>query len=93
MTFQADKIEAFLEIFNHSKEKIRNSPGCSHLELLQDADQPHIFCTYSYWEDEQALENYRHSQLFTTTWAQTKVLFAGKPQAFSLHSLLKVEGA
>jgi quinol monooxygenase YgiN len=52
--------------------------------------QPHIYYTYSKWEDEEALENYRRSVLFTTTWAKTKVLFAAKPEAVSLQSISTV---
>ena len=83
MTFAPGKTEAFLEIFNGSKSRIRSFPGCLHLELWQDASSPEVFITYSNWEDEHALENYRHSELFKTTWAKTKVLFAAKPAAWS----------
>lgn len=83
MTFAPEKTEAFLEIFNGSKGKIRSFPGCHHLELWQDASAPGVFTTYSHWENEQALENYRRSELFKTTWAKTKVLFAAKPVAWS----------
>lgn len=83
MTFLPEKITDFLEIFNNSKNLIRNFENCQHLELLQDADNPAIFMTYSHWKDADALENYRKSELFRTTWAKTKVLFADKPLAFS----------
>jgi len=47
--------------------------------------------TYSIWENEEALEVYRQSELFQNVWSQTKVLFQGKPQAFSLDRLTVVE--
>ncbi len=83
MTFLPEKTEDFLAIFNTSKNKIRNFDGCLHLELWQDADNPNVFTTHSHWENAEALENYRQSELFKTTWANTKVLFAEKPQAWS----------
>jgi quinol monooxygenase YgiN len=83
MTFQAELVGDFLQLFNHIKHQIRTFPGCQHLELLQDFAVPHIFYTYSYWVNEIALENYRQSDLFKKVWAETKVLFADKPQAFS----------
>lgn len=83
MTFVPEKTEAFLEIFNGSKSKIRSFPGCHHLELWQDTSAPEVFTTYSHWENEEALEKYRHSELFKNTWAKTKVLFAAKPVAWS----------
>ena len=33
----------------------------------------------------RAMNQYRDSELFKTTWAKTKVLFAAKPLAFSTH--------
>ncbi len=41
--------------------------------------------TYSYWESEAHLNTYRHSDLFRETWAKTKVLFADKPEAWSIE--------
>jgi hypothetical protein len=89
MSFQKEKIHDFLKIFNRSKGLIRDFPGCIHLELLQDADLPHVYCTYSHWTDEAALENYRQSPLFQEVWSETKKLFSDKPQAFSLYRVLE----
>jgi quinol monooxygenase YgiN len=90
LTFIPEKVNTFLEIFNNSKEKIRNFENCLHLELLQDIQNPAIFTTYSHWKDENALNIYRDSELFKTTWAKTKILFADKPIAVSLKSIEKV---
>ncbi|MDX1628823.1 MAG: antibiotic biosynthesis monooxygenase family protein [Fulvivirga sp.] len=90
MTFQEDKTDAFLEVFEASKEKIRGFDGCEHLELHRDYHQPHIFSTYSIWKDDKALDRYRHSELFKSVWAKTKILFAEKPVAFSNTRYMKV---
>jgi len=84
MNFKADKTDEFLSIFNANKKKIRNSIGCSHLELFRDKTNPTIFFTYSYWDKDQDLENYRNSRLFKTVWAKTKVLFNDRPEAWSV---------
>lgn len=81
MTFQPDKTDDFIAIFEESKMKIRAMPGCKHLELWR---RENIFFTYSMWESEDALNNYRHSELFKETWQRTKVLFSDKPEAWSL---------
>jgi heme-degrading monooxygenase HmoA len=83
LTFQADKTADFKEIFDTSKDKIRAMKGCLYLELLQDVNKPHIFFTLSHWDTEGALNEYRHSDLFKTTWAKTKILFANKPEAWT----------
>ena len=84
MTFQPDKVNEFLEIFASSKDKIRNSPGCNHLELLQDRSDPSVFFTYSRWNSESDLNNYRNSELFGKVWKSTKKLFLKDAKAWSL---------
>ena len=84
MIFKSECIEEFREIFKHSKEAIRNSAGCSELILYQDASDPKIFFTYSIWESEKHLNAYRNSEGFEATWNKTKVLFDGKPSAWTL---------
>lgn len=85
LTFKIEEIERFQEIFEESKNKIASFPGCDYVELLQQADDPRVFFTYSLWRDVEALDDYRHSELFQSTWAKTKVLFDGKPEAWSLN--------
>jgi quinol monooxygenase YgiN len=87
MTFQPEKVADFLTIFEESKNKIRAMSGCHRLELLRDLDQPNVFMTYSYWDDDAALNRYRDSELFNTTWAKTKILFADKPLTYSVERL------
>lgn len=90
MTFHEDKIEDFLDNFHQVKEHIRNFPGNRFLELYRDKDNPCIFFTYSYWDDEADLENYRKSELFNEVWAFTKQLFSDKPQAWSVDKLVSL---
>lgn len=84
MTFEPEKVNEFLLIFNGSKQHIRNMHGCSHLELLNDIQSPNIFFTYSYWNTEADLNNYRASDLFKEVWSGTKILFSAKAEAWSV---------
>jgi quinol monooxygenase YgiN len=90
MTFQEDKVEDFLKVFEESKERIRHFSGCKHLELLKDYNAENIFSTYSIWADDIALNNYRHSELFEGVWSKTKALFKEKPVAFSSTKYIEV---
>ena len=90
MTFRESEVQNFLELFHHSKEKIRNFEGCQHLTLLEDHDFPNVLTTYSIWDDAPALQQYRQSTLFKEVWAETKAKFAEKPMAFSLKKLITV---
>jgi quinol monooxygenase YgiN len=88
MSFHEDKISNFLENFEVIKEKIRNASGNRLLELYQDKSDQCIFFTYSYWETEQDLENYRNSELFLEIWTETKKLFNKKPEAWSVDKVV-----
>lgn len=84
MGFDPNRITDFLENFENNKSKIRNFEGCLHLELFRDKTNPNQFFTYSHWNNEQSLELYRNSELFTKVWAETKVWFNQKPEAWSV---------
>lgn len=87
MTFIPEKVNTFLAVFERSKHLIAGSEGCLHLELHRQADQPDVFYTISRWRAETDLENYRQSELFKTTWSQTKILFREKPMAWTLEGI------
>lgn len=87
LTFEQEYINDFITIFNESKELIRNFDGINKLELLRCSTQGNVFFTHSHWESEEALENYRHSELFKITWAKTKPLFSEKAEAWSNYKL------
>jgi len=91
MSFEASNIDLFTSLFDLKKENIRNFPGCRLLELYRDKTNPNIFFTYSYWDSETDLENYRHSELFNEVWSQTKPLFNDKPQAWSVDKIVSLD--
>ena len=84
MSFDPEKIEDFKALFAEVQPVIKDFSGCHHVEMCIDAKSPNIMYTFSKWEDEADLENYRSSEFFESTWAKTKVLFNGKPEAYSL---------
>ena len=91
MHFRPGERDAFLDIFNASKHLIRQFDGCRHLRLYHEAGDPDVFFTFSVWESAAHLDGYRNSELFRTTWAQTKALFADKPQAWSMEELERLD--
>lgn len=84
LTFEPKHIEAFQRHFEAHHTAIRQSEGCQHLALWQDQADHRVFFTYSWWTNHEALENYRHSQLFKDVWQYTRELFAERPQAWTL---------
>jgi heme-degrading monooxygenase HmoA len=91
MSFHEEHIPAFLANFELMKTRIRNAEGNRFLELYQDKNDPRVFFTYSYWETEEDLENYRRSELFYDVWTFTKKLFNAKPEAWSVNKLVSLE--
>jgi len=90
MHFTEAGVDEFLEIFNENKEAIRNFPGCSHLQLLKDAEDSNCFTTLSHWDHEDNLENYRKSALFGSVWGRVKTLFSERTQAYSLLKYIEL---
>ena len=90
MSFEPSKIEAFLDHFEIHKTEIRTFKGCQLLELYRDKIDTNVFFTYSYWNDERDLEQYRQSDLFKTVWSQTKPMFNAKPEAWSVDKIVSL---
>ncbi len=84
LQFQPEKCAEFEDLFARTFDQIRFFPGCMRLELWRSADQNNLFFTFSEWESAQALEAYRNSELFRSVWPQTKAMFSGKAEAWSL---------
>lgn len=87
LVFREEEIENFKKLFEEVKTKIRAREGCHHLELWQNKHNPKEFFTYSFWDSEDDLNNYRHSDLFEETWTKTKAMFDGKPMAWTVDGL------
>ncbi len=92
LTFIPAEEETFLAIFEKAKPLIRQSKGCQHLELLKakSTEEEVIFFTYSFWDSEDDLNAYRHTDLFATTWAKTKQLFLKKPEAWTVYPITEL---
>ncbi|MEZ4910360.1 MAG: antibiotic biosynthesis monooxygenase family protein [Saprospiraceae bacterium] len=84
MSFKEENVKEFIEIFNTSQPFILAFEGCLDVKLYRDQSQNNVYYTKSIWIRHEALEKYRNSELFKTTWSKTKILFDHRPQAFSL---------
>ena len=91
MEFHKDQIPDFLNIFAENREKIRSFPGCHHLQMLQGVKDSGTIFTYSHWESEEDLNNYRNSELFGVVWGNTKKMFRSSPQAWSLTDQTEID--
>lgn len=85
LTFKPECIQDFITLFNSNKDLIGAAEGCTSLELLQDVNNKCVFFTFSIWQNTEYIEQYRNSDLFKRVWAHTKILFADKPEAWSLE--------
>jgi len=90
MSFQTDRISDFMEVFEDSKEKIRNFPGCLALNLIVDFEDSSIIYTSSIWRAIEDLENYRNSELFIQTWRKTKIHFKEKAKTSTFNVIYRL---
>lgn len=86
LTFDPERLSEFHAIWKVSRSKIINFDGCIFVEMYQSRDPSNVCFTYSQWDSEDDLNAYRHSDTFAEVWAQTKALFADRPQAWTLDS-------
>ena len=85
MKFKPESNEEFLRLFDEKREKISSFQGCSHLELKYSVQHKNWYMTYSIWENESALNQYRESELFGSVWKKVKILFNAPPEAISIN--------
>lgn len=91
MSFKTESIPEFLRMFDKNKDLIRNFEGCRFLELYRDRANTNVFFTYSHWDHESDLENYRRSELFQGVWSNTKQYFNDKPEAWSVDKIASLK--
>lgn len=84
LTFRPDAADDFIGVFNATQSRIEAFEGCNGVKVYRDANQENVFFTISDWDSEEALENYRRSELFAQVWGRAKTYFDGKPEAWSL---------
>lgn len=84
MTFRAEEVDTFQDLFEGWRHRIIAFPGCRLLRLLHDAGDPRIFFTYSEWDGPEALESYRKSDVFASVWPVVKGLFAAPAEAWTV---------
>jgi heme-degrading monooxygenase HmoA len=87
LSIRTEEREHFINLFEKNKKLISSFKGCESVELIQDVNQNNIFFTFSIWDDENALNNYRKSELFNGIWSKTKTFFCDKPEAWSLQTI------
>jgi heme-degrading monooxygenase HmoA len=92
LSIESNKKTKFIDLFQENQHLISSFDGCISVELVKDINSNNIFFTYSLWENENALNNYRNSTLFKGIWSKTKTFFCDKPEAWSLQSITKKTG-
>lgn len=91
MTFRQEECDRFLELFEGWRHRIRAFPGCRYLELLHATDDSRVFVTYSEWESETDLDNYRKSDVFASVWPTVKAMFEEPAEAWSMDRTHRME--
>ena len=91
MEFEPARAEEFNNYVKTIVDKIASMPGCHKVYVLRDINNTNIFFTYSYWDDQEALDKYRNSELFKEVWGKTKLMFSKKAEAWSTEIIAESE--
>ena len=83
LTLNEDSLDFFFKEFNNNKAEIVNFPGCRGMKMLQDIKHKGTVMTYSHWDNEKALNDYRESDVFSALWNNIKTHFTERPEAWS----------
>lgn len=84
LSIRPEETDRFLDEFRRSEALIRSFEGCSELRLYRESGENGVFFTWSRWSNVAALEVYRNSALFLSTWSRVKPLFSEPAQAWTL---------
>ena len=81
LSIKKNHINDFAAFAEKIKTTIQGFDGCNELKILQNNYNPEIFMTYSIWDNEAALNEYRKSDFFRNIWPKAKLWFSAKPKA------------
>ncbi|GLR17017.1 putative quinol monooxygenase [Portibacter lacus] len=88
LSFHPDKKADFIQVFEkHQQAMPLLFPSCKSLRLLEDLHHNDVFFTYSTWDSEDVLEDYRASAYFKEIWGTVKPWFNERAQAWSLGEI------
>jgi len=83
LTFREEKISEFLELFQAVESIIKDYRGCQSLRLLRDLEKSNVMFTFSEWQNERDLEDYRTSDTFQLVWQTISPWFSQRAEAWS----------
>lgn len=78
-------IEKFKLLVQPYQSKILAFKGCVQVDIMRDKKNRTQFFSYSIWESEEALENYRNSKMFREIWAEIKKLLSSPTIAWTVE--------
>ncbi|MFK8038365.1 MAG: putative quinol monooxygenase [Crocinitomicaceae bacterium] len=87
MTFKPEHSAEFEAYFLTIKSKVAGQPGCNGVKLLKEKGETGVFFTYSQWDSEDDLNNYRRTEIFGQIWPTVKNWFAKKAEAWTVNKL------
>ena len=88
MTFLPEYADEFEAYFSAIKDQVAGQSGCNGVKLLRDINDNRIFFTYSSWDSEEDLNQYRQSEIFGMIWPKVKAWFDERPEAWSVAEIV-----
>ena len=76
MTIRPEMVEPFLASISRLFDRVVDCPGCHFAYLAQATREPDTFMLFEQWTNKDALEDWKHTEAFTTYWAETEPMYA-----------------
>ncbi len=91
LQIQAHQIDVAKQLLKEVAPKVRSMPGCSRLEIMFGIHKKARVTTYSYWDSEKDLNDYRDSEVFQKFWKSIKPMFSEKARAWSSEHFIVLD--
>jgi len=85
LTFKPEHITDFETYYETIRTKVAGQPGCNGVTFLKEQNNTGVFFTYSKWDSEVDLNNYRGTEVFGQIWPTVKNWFGAKAEAWTLE--------
>jgi quinol monooxygenase YgiN len=85
LQFEAANAETGKQLLKNVASRVRETEGCSHLQILFDVHHSGKVFTLSQWESLAALNKYRKSEFFVNFWSNMRPLLEKEAIARSTY--------
>lgn len=89
MNVDEEKRDAFELFMKNLREEKLKLAGCLHFDYFHEKNNKNIFYSYTIWESEKYLKQYKKTDLFIEVVSTLKKLCTEEPKAWTIENVFK----